>query len=255
MRRVLTALALIPVVVFVVFWANFWIFLAVVAAVSFLCYHEYDSIVAGYGFGSPGKLGYALGFLLLVWGGDLALPLVAAALLVMAMAMRGADLAKSIPLSAMLFAGIVYIFGCWHFAFALHEASPHWLMYTLLLNWVGDTGAYFIGRKFGKHKLASRVSPKKSWEGAIASVITAAALAGGYLVWSLPSVPLVSAILLTAVANAAGQLGDLAESALKRGAGVKDSGTILPGHGGFLDRVDSTLFALPVVYAYLKFFA
>jgi phosphatidate cytidylyltransferase len=252
MRRIFTALALIPIVVYVVFWANFWIFLAVVSAAAFLCYREYDAIVAHYGFGAPGRLGYGAGFLLLVWVGDTSLLIVAMALVALALAMRGQDLAKSLPRAAMLFTGIVYIFGCWRFAIGLHEQNPHWLMYALLLNWAGDTGAYFVGRRFGRHKLASRVSPNKSWEGAAASVVTSVLVAGAYLLRMVPGVSVVAAIALTAVANTAGQLGDLAESALKRGAGVKDSGDILPGHGGLLDRVDSTLFVLPVIYAYLK---
>jgi phosphatidate cytidylyltransferase len=98
--------------------------------------------------------------------------------------------------------------------------------------------------------MAPRVSPKKSWEGSAASIVTSVLVAGGYIVYSLGS-PVPQAVLLTAAANAAGQIGDLAESAMKRGAGVKDSGAILPGHGGFLDRVDSTLFALPLIYGYL----
>jgi phosphatidate cytidylyltransferase len=125
-------------------------------------------------------------------------------------------------------------------------------MYGLLLNWVGDIGAYYIGRPFGKHKLAPRVSPKKSWEGSIASVFTSAVVGTFYLQRFLPIVPLWQAAALSVAANIAGQLGDLAESAMKRGAHVKDSGVILPGHGGLLDRVDSTLFALPVIYAYLR---
>jgi phosphatidate cytidylyltransferase len=252
MRRVLTALALIPVVVYVVFWANFWVFLGVVITVAFLCYREYDAIAAHFGFGAPGRLGYAAGLLLLVSGGDTSLPIVAMALLAMSLAMREDDLAKSLPRAALLFTGIVYVFGCWRCAIGLHDQNPHWLMYALLLNWVGDSGAYFVGRKFGRHKMASRVSPKKSWEGAVASVATSVLIAGAYLVRTVPGVSVLAAVALTAVANAVGQVGDLAESAIKRGAGVKDSGAILPGHGGFLDRVDSTLFALPVVYAYVK---
>ena len=125
-------------------------------------------------------------------------------------------------------------------------------MYGLMLNWVGDIGAYYIGRRFGIHKLAPRVSPKKSWEGSIASLVTSILLGGLYLHQFLPSVPWWQGVALTTVANVAGQFGDLAESAMKRGAHVKDSGGLLPGHGGFLDRVDSTLFALPVIYAYLR---
>jgi len=147
--------------------------------------------------------------------------------------------------------GVVYVFGCWKCARPLREISPHWLMYGLALNWIGDTGAYFIGRPFGKHKLAPRVSPKKSWEGAVASVIFSVGFGVAYLMYFLPEVQLPVAIGLTALANIAGQVGDLAESAMKRGANLKDSGGILPGHGGFLDRVDSTLFALPVIYGWL----
>jgi phosphatidate cytidylyltransferase len=99
--------------------------------------------------------------------------------------------------------------------------------------------------------MAPRVSPNKSWEGAAASVATAALIGGAYLLRFVPGTTVIEAIGVTAAANIAGQVGDLAESAMKRGAGVKDSGAILPGHGGFLDRVDSTLFALPVIYGYL----
>ena len=252
MRRVLTAAALIPIVVYVVLGANFWVFLAVLATVAVLCYREYDAIAAGYGFGAPGPLGYGAGLLLLVWEGETWLLATVAALVALSMAMRSEDLAKALPRAALLATGIVYVFGCWKCAMPLRAQNPHWLMYALLLNWAGDAGAYYVGRKFGRHKMAPRVSPHKSWEGAIASVATSVLVAGAYLLRFVPQVSIVLAITLTAAANAAGQLGDLAESAMKRGAGVKDSGGILPGHGGFLDRVDSTLFALPVIYAYVR---
>lgn len=252
MKRILTAAALIPVVVYVVVWANFWIFLAVLATVACLTYREYAAIAAEYGFGAPGPVGFGAGLLLLVWEGDAWLLMVALALLALALAMRGDDLTRSLPKAALLFTGVVYVFGCWKFAMPLREQNPHWLMYALLLNWAGDAGAYYVGRKFGRHKMAPRVSPQKSWEGAAASLVTSVLLAGWYLLRFVPGVSIAGAVALTAAANAAGQVGDLAESAMKRGAHVKDSDTILPGHGGFLDRVDSTLFALPVIYAYLK---
>jgi phosphatidate cytidylyltransferase len=251
MKRVLTAAALIPIVVYVVVWANFWIFLAVLVTVAMLTYREYAAIATGYGFGSPAPIGFAAGLLLLVWEGDAWLLTVALALIALSLVMRG-DLERSLPRAAVLFTGIVYVFGCWKFAMPLREQNPHWLMYALLLNWAGDAGAYYVGRKFGRHKMAPRVSPQKSWEGAAASVLTSILLAGWYLVRFVPGVSIAAAVGLTAAANAAGQLGDLAESAMKRGAHVKDSGAMLPGHGGFLDRVDSTLFALPVIYAYVK---
>ncbi len=255
MKRVLTALALIPVVVYVVLWANLWIFLAVLFSVAFLCYREYDEIAAAYGFGAPGLAGAAAGYLLFAWRGDAWLYLTIVAILVLIDVMRMDDLSKALPRASLLITGVVYVFGCWKCAIPLREINPHWLMYGLMLNWVGDSGAYFVGRRFGKHKMAPRVSPKKSWEGAAASVATSVLLGGAYLMRFIPGIALPHAIAITVLANIAGQLGDLAESAMKRGAGVKDSGTILPGHGGFLDRVDSTLFTLPVVYGYLLLLA
>jgi len=260
MKRALTALALIPLVTWVALGANRSIFLAILVTVACLCYREYNQIAAGYGFGAPGVAGYGAGLLLLLWNETWAptwFLIVAMAAVALALELRMEDLAKSLPRAALLLMGIVYIFGCWKCAIAVREdfESSHWLMYALLLNWAGDIGAYYIGRPFGKHKLAPVVSPKKSWEGAIASVIASVLIAGAYLLHFIPGVTLAQAVGLTVAANIAGQLGDLAESALKRGAGVKDSGAILPGHGGFLDRVDSTLFALPVVYGYLKLVA
>ena len=252
MKRVFTALALIPTVAWVVLWADSWIFLAVLATVACLCYREYNDIAADYGFGAPGVAGYGAGLLLLFAPDVPWIALVILTLVILVMVMRVENLAHALPRAALLLTGIVYVFGCWRCARPLRELSPHWLMYGLMLNWVGDIGAYYVGRPFGKHKLAPRVSPNKSWEGSIASVVTSALVGTIYLQLFLPSVPLWQAVALTVAANIAGQLGDLAESAMKRGANVKDSGAILPGHGGFLDRVDSTLFALPVIYAYLK---
>lgn len=251
MKRVLTALALIPIVVWVVLWANSWIFLAVLFTVAYLCWREYDGIAAAYGFGAPGIGGAAAGYLLFAWRADAWLYLVVIAILAFIAVMRMDDLAKGLPRAALLIAGVVYIFGCWKCAIPLREANPHWLMFALLVNWAGDIGAYYVGRNFGRHKLAPRVSPNKSWEGAGASVATALLIGGAYLLYFVPGIPIWSTAGITIAANVAGQLGDLAESAMKRGAGVKDSGTILPGHGGFLDRVDSTLFALPVIYGWL----
>ena len=255
MKRILTALVLIPTVAYVVLAANFWVFLGVLATVACLCYREYNDIAAAYGFGAPGVVGYGAGLVFLVVKNETWLVLVGIATLALALAMREPDLGKSLPRAALLITGIVYVFGCWKCAMPLRELNPHWLMYGLMLNWVGDIGAYYIGRRFGRHKLAPRVSPKKSWEGSAASVFTSVLIGGVYLLHFIPTVSLAAAIALTAGANIAGQAGDLAESAMKRGANLKDSGGILPGHGGFLDRVDSSRVALPVIYGYLKLIA
>jgi phosphatidate cytidylyltransferase len=136
----------------------------------------------------------------------------------------------------------------WRFAVDLRNASIHLLFFALAVNWVGDSMAYYVGRKFGRHKLAPVISPAKSWEGAAASIAGALVFGLLYLHFVLPQIPYFAVVVMSAVGNIAGQLGDLVESSLKRGAGMKDSGSILPGHGGALDRLDSSLFTLPVLY-------
>ncbi|HUB34311.1 MAG TPA: phosphatidate cytidylyltransferase [Bryobacteraceae bacterium] len=252
MKRVLTALVMVPVVVYVVLWANYWVFLAVLFTAAFFCYSEYDAIVTAYGFGAPGLIGAAAGYFLFAWRADAWLYLVLLAIFTLALVMRSEDLAKALPRAGLLLAGVLYVFGCWKCAILLRAINPHWLMYTLIVNWAGDIGAYYVGRRFGRHKLAPRVSPNKSWEGTVASVAASVLVSGAYLVYFIPDFGIARSLGLSIVANVAGQFGDLAESTMKRGVRMKDSGTILPGHGGFLDRVDSTLFTLPVVYAWLS---
>ncbi len=140
----------------------------------------------------------------------------------------------------ILTAAITAMYGLW-------QMSPWWLMYVFLLVWCADSGAYFVGRKFGKRKLAPNVSPNKSIEGLIGGLVTSgvvAAIVGQYL--QLSGGALAWFLALSAVTVAASVLGDLFESMLKRRAGIKDSGNILPGHGGVLDRIDSLLSATPV---------
>ena len=134
----------------------------------------------------------------------------------------------------------------------LRAFSPRTVLMLLLLVWVCDSCAYYFGRSFGRHKLAPVVSPKKTWEGSVAGLVGAAvfgAAAGTW--WFLPELGPARGALAAACASTAGQLGDLVESLWKRGAGVKDSGTFLPGHGGFFDRIDSLLFAGPVMAAFV----
>ena len=125
-------------------------------------------------------------------------------------------------------------------------------MIALLVSWAGDTAALYVGRAFGRHKLAPRVSPSKTWEGSIGSVAGGVLAAAIYAHYLIPSAALWAVLAVGAAGNIAGQVGDLCESAFKRGAGMKDSGTTLPGHGGWLDRIDSSLFSIPVVYALLR---
>jgi phosphatidate cytidylyltransferase len=249
MKRVVTALFLVPIAVFAALFAPWWFFLAVVAMVALLCFREYAAIT-----GSFAPLGYVAGVLILIAPQhELILLFILSALAAMCLVLSAGDLAKGFNSAAALALGIIYIFGAWKTGILLHDINPHCLMFGLMVNWVGDTGAYYVGKNFGRHKLAPAVSPGKTWEGAIASAVTGVAFGLIYLPLAIKGTALLSAGLLALAANVAGQVGDLAESAIKRGAGVKDSGTLLPGHGGMLDRVDSTLFALPVLYALLTF--
>jgi phosphatidate cytidylyltransferase len=155
-------------------------------------------------------------------------------------------LEETLPALGILGFGLPY--------FALAIASPDllqrldpWLAVLLLaIVWLGDTIAYYVGSRIGRHKMAPVISPKKSWEGAIASFVLAVVAAGVWDVWRRGGLEpgLLAVAALTAVAA---QIGDLVESMIKRGSGVKDSGNILPGHGGALDRVDALLFAAPVL--------
>jgi phosphatidate cytidylyltransferase len=251
MKRALTALLLTPFFVYVVLWSPRYAFLAVLSAVALLCYREYADVVKGYGIGQLGPVGYGAGLVVLLAPFEPALLLTLLALLALGFTLLAGDLTKGLPRAAALFLGVVYIFGAWRTAIPLRERSPHWLLFALALTWIGDAAAYYIGRRFGKHKMTPRISPAKSWEGAAASLAASVLFAVLYVPRFIPAVPPLTAVLLGAAANVAGQIGDLAESALKRGAGVKDSGHMLPGHGGWLDRVDSALFAMPVLWAIL----
>ena len=133
----------------------------------------------------------------------------------------------------------------------LARAESLWMMlYALLIVWVTDSGAYLIGRKIGKNKLAPHISPNKTWEGSIGVSLSAVVIVGAYLYFVQAAFPysFSTMLLWTLVFSVGGQLGDLIESAFKRHYGVKDSGKILPGHGGILDRFDSLLFVLPLMH-------
>ncbi|WP_461239597.1 phosphatidate cytidylyltransferase [Paucilactobacillus sp. N302-9] len=144
---------------------------------------------------------------------------------------------------AMLYIGIGF-----HFFIAARADGFTTLLYGMLIVWLTDSGAYMIGRKIGKHKLAPKISPNKTWEGSIGGTIAATVILAVYL-WFFPvGYNWVVMVFLTLVLSIIGQIGDLIESALKRFYGVKDSGKILPGHGGILDRFDSMLLVMPMLY-------
>jgi phosphatidate cytidylyltransferase len=198
MKRLATALVLIPLVVWLILAAPQWAFVISLFAVGMFAINE----VIGIG--------------------------------------------KTLVVSAI--GGAIYIGGAWVCAYNLRAINPHWLLFAFLLCWAGDTAALYIGKNFGRRKLAPKISPGKTWEGAIASVVGGVLVGVIYAHYLIPSASLAITLVIAALGNIAGQIGDLVESAYKRWGGVKDSGSSLPGHGGWLDRIDSSLLSIPVVY-------
>ncbi len=132
--------------------------------------------------------------------------------------------------------------------------SSKLLLFFFCANFGADAGAYFVGKNLGKHKLAPLISPGKTWEGLIGGVFFSAALAAVVTFWFFPELPYQFSIPLAVVMALVGVAGDLAESAMKRGADVKDAANFLPGHGGLLDRLDSLLFSAPILYYFARFY-
>jgi len=295
MKRVLTAVVLIPVVLLLVFRAPLWLFALAVAGIVVLGIHEYLNISEAAGLKPFHRLTFAVALLLVylfwrifvstsptsysqlnaVWMPFLLFPLVFGIPLVLRK-----DLKSGLAAASGSAFGTVYVAGSLALLIALRANPFHrtLLVFVLFSVWAGDIAAYYVGRSIGRHKLAPVVSPNKSWEGAIASVIASIAIAflvlhfrnqidsvfsGRHLLrayWLFPMRPQMSflpptwmgTLILGVLTNVAAQFGDLFESALKRGAGVKDSGTLLPGHGGILDRIDALLFAIPAVWYYAQ---
>jgi phosphatidate cytidylyltransferase len=249
MKRVLTALVLVPFTVYTIFFGPQWFFILVATAMAALCFFEFSGLVEANGIEPPGLAGGLLGVTMMFDVSFIRLVAIGSLLL----ALRLKDLATAMAHAAATVLGAAYIFGAWRCAIDLRAIHPNWIFYAVAINWAGDIAAFYTGKVFGKHKLAPRISPAKTWEGTFGSIAAAVVFGLAFRHWLLPQVPLWGMVGLSIVTNIAGQLGDLTESALKRGAGVKDSGTMLPGHGGWLDRLDSNLFTLPVVYAALMF--
>ena len=131
--------------------------------------------------------------------------------------------------------------------------SPGIIIGFFILLWANDTGAYLSGITLGRHKLMERISPKKTWEGCLGGVIIAALVAWTLSGW-LGVVDTLQWIIISIIISVSGTFGDLIESMLKRSSGVKDSGTIMPGHGGFMDRFDSAIISFPLIYLFLSLF-
>lgn len=293
MKRVATAVVLIPIVLLIILRAPMPLLSAVVAGVALLTVREllqlsegYDieplrgptyglvvlmfvAVAAGYGTPSTQEITILLGTGVLC---------AFAPFVFATFAMSRADLRSAFPAAsvsvfaltciALPLAFLVQLRGMWVAA----VPGTVWIIYLLAIVWSGDTFAMYAGKAFGKHKMSPRISPGKTWEGGAASLIGSVAV--GTFVYSkayaistglarfgliepgqvyrnaFEPTDLMPIVVLSAFINIAAQLGDLVESLIKRGAGVKDSGSLLPGHGGMYDRIDALLFAAPVLWVY-----
>ena len=261
MQRLLTAAIATPIALAALFLLPHWGWFVLVAVIIDWAAFEYVQIV------KPRAPHAPLVFLLVLaplaawvlsvalWDGTqilhLRLYLLAAALVISVglgtlLLLSRTPLDETIPALGILGFGIPY--------FALPIASLHllktidpWVVFLLFaIVWLGDTAAFYVGSKIGRHKLAPVISPKKSWEGAAASFAIALIAAAVWCYFRLGWIDL-GLMAVAAVTAVAAQIGDLVESMIKRGTGVKDSGNVLPGHGGLLDRMDAMLFAAPVL--------
>jgi phosphatidate cytidylyltransferase len=288
-KRILTAVVLIPIVLLLVLKAPVAVVALVTALVALLAVQEFLKLAEGYGirpFAWPTFVFVGLFFLALAINpGDkplsstaffAGLAVFAAALapfIFLTIGMRRDDLRSAFGPALVSTFAFCYIALPLGFLVQLREqwSGAFLLLYLLLIVWAGDIFAYFVGRTMGRHLMAPRISPKKTWEGALAS-LTASLIVGVALykyatpvstallrahlieqrdgLFALQKPELWPIVLLSSAINVAAQLGDLVESLIKRGAGVKDSGALLPGHGGMLDRIDALLFAAPVLWYY-----
>jgi phosphatidate cytidylyltransferase len=286
MKRIVTAAILIPLVLLAVFRAPLWLFLLITALVALAAVFEYLGIAAGFGC-EPFPLltyTYTAALFVIAWAAvtnaaflaGLMLLLLFAPFLLMAAALGREDLRAALPGAAMSYLALPYIGLPLLLLAMLREPERGWIyvLFTFFAVWVGDTAAMYVGKSVGRHKLAPRISPGKTVEGTVASLLfsvgvcclfahfvpeIAAALGRAHLLVEKPDSLLIAvsaygraphwlAALVAAAKNQAAQQGDLRDSALNRGARVKDSGTMLPGHGGILDRIDALLLALPVAF-------
>jgi phosphatidate cytidylyltransferase len=263
-RRVGTAAVALPLLVLALFAAPAWVVVGLIGVASLLGLVELFAMLRARGvqpMAPAGVLGALVLFVTLADGWVAASPLPFVAVLVIAAALwraRRAEHADTVHGALGTLLAIVYVGGLGGTMAALRTLDPlpegPWRV-TLLLAVImtADTGAYLAGSAFGRHRLAPRVSPAKSWEGLAGGIVGGIVAALVVRALGLPTLPAPHAAVLGAAAAAVGTAGDLFESLLKRWAGVKDSGTLFPGHGGMLDRLDSLLAAAPVLYYYFLY--
>lgn len=256
-KRLLTALIGLPLFVLLIFRGSPFVFFLAVLIVALLGQKEFYDLLGKDGEHLQKLLGLLMGALVLAgfYSRDFFLILgvlvVSFLLVVILRTFSTREVARAAKEVGLTFLGIMYV--CFLLGYLLlirwEEKGPAWIFFLFLVVWGGDTGAYFIGSRFGKHRLSRKLSPNKTLEGAAGGLLFS--LAGAGIGWALLFSSQYTAAQITvlgAVLAATGQIGDLSESLFKRSSGAKDSGSVFPGHGGVLDRFDSILFACPILY-------
>lgn len=256
--RELTALVLGPIFVWIVGWGPPWAYDAVMGLIAILALYEFLSLGRAKGYDIPITL--CILIMLVIMAAfilpklSVELGMFTALLLIPGWYVVGRkDLEASLPSSAVAVLATTYVGMLGGSLIRLRHDFPEGsklVFFLLLVVWLGDSGAYYVGKSFGKHKLSPRISPKKTIEG-LAGGIGFSMMAAIVIHFTFfDTFPLLHAIIAGAILSVAGVIGDLAESMWKRSAAVKDSGTLIPGHGGFLDRFDSIFFTAPILYTY-----
>jgi len=258
MKRELTALVAAPLAIWMIGWANPYVFDAAMALVAALALYEFLDLGRHKGYHLPIPL--CIVVMLFIIAAFILEPIsvemgVFVTLLVIPgwYVISGGNLEQALPSSAIAVLATLYVGMLGGSLIRLHDDfADGWklVFFLLLVVWLGDSGAYYFGRTFGRHKLSPRISPKKTVEGLIGGVISAVATAVIIHFTFFRNFPLLHVIIAGVILSLAGVIGDLAESMWKRSADVKDSGTLLPGHGGFLDRFDSIFYTTPILYVY-----
>jgi len=257
-RRLLSTLILLPLFVWMVVDGPLWVFGVVVVLAGALGQWEFTGMFERAGGRTFRVLGLVGGSLVTA---SFALPVservvLTAVLLVLAVGLLRppADRPGWEPVAVTLF-GVCYVNWLLGYTFWLRdlEAGREWILLLVAVTWLGETAAYLVGSTVGRHKLAPAISPGKTVEGALAQLVMSVLAALGARATFFPALSVESAVVVGLLLGVVGQVGDLLESAIKRSVGTKDTGRLIPGHGGMLDRVDSLLVNTPVLFYYATY--
>jgi phosphatidate cytidylyltransferase len=261
LKRVISGAIAIPLVLGLVLYGSPLLFFCFVVAIVVVASHEYFSMISNMGVEGFPVEGGVLSFLLLlgfylgpkyliIFG--IFIPVV----LITTWFFRGKNVTVALDPIAYTLLGILYTAGLGGYFILIRglDGGSQIIIFLMLLIWAGDVAAYYGGRKFGKHKLLPMVSPNKTVEGGIANILGTLLVAGLASLWFFAEFSLTHCLIVAFICGIIGQFGDFSESLIKRNCQVKDSGSLIPGHGGFLDRIDSLLFAGPAFYCYYQLF-